>query len=176
MKNKNDRKKEHKSENLEEINDELGHVDQQNHENQGQDADALEQRIAELEDQYKRAVADYRNLEKRVAEERLEFIKFANKELLERLLPAFDTLFLAERYVKDDGLKLTIKSLADALEQVGVTRVETVGKEFDPSTMECVETVDGDEGKVTEEVRPGFKLADRTLRAALVKVGVENKN
>ncbi len=137
----------------------------------------LEQRIAELEDQYKRAVADYRNLEKRVAEDRLEFIKFANKELLERLLPAFDTLFLAERYVQDDGLKLTIKSLADALEQVGVTRVQTVGNDFDPETMECVETVDGEEeNKVVEEIRPGFVLSGRTLRAALVKVGSTKQN
>lgn len=133
----------------------------------------LEQKIAELEDQYKRAVADYRNLEKRVADERLEFIKFANKELLERLLPAFDTLFLAEKYVQDDGLKLTIKSLADALEQVGVSRVNTIGNEFDPETMECVETVDGEENKVIEEIRPGFLLANKTLRAALVKVGKE---
>ncbi len=137
--------------------------------------DELEQKISELDDQYKRAIADYRNLEKRVAEDRLEFIKFANKELLDRLLPAFDTLFLAEKYVQDDGLKLTIKSLSDALEQVGVKRVDTTGNKFDPQTMECVETVEGEEGKVTEEVRPGFMLADKTLRPALVKVGKEKK-
>lgn len=175
MSNKQDNKNEKQFENIEESQDELDQVEQQAKVGKNKIKE-LEEKIEELDDQYKRAVADYRNLEKRVAEERLDFIKFANKELLERLLPAFDTLFLAERYVKDDGLKLTIKSLADALKQVGVTRVETVGKEFDPATMECVETVEGEEGKVTEEVRPGFKLADRILRAALVKVGVENKN
>jgi molecular chaperone GrpE len=126
---------------------------------------------AELEDQFKRAVADYRNLEKRVIEERAEFIKFANRELLERLLPAFDALFLAEKYIQDDGLKLTIKSLYDALDQIGVKRVESVGKKFDASKMDCVETVDGESEEVIEEVRPGFTLYERTLRPALVKVG-----
>jgi len=133
-----------------------------------------QQRIAELEDQYMRAVADYQNLEKRVAQERLEFIKFANKELLERLLPSFDTLLLAEKYVQDDGLKLTIKTLYDALEQIGVKRVKTVGESFNPDTMECIETVESSEHSdqeiVVEEVRPGFTLHEKTLRPALVKV------
>lgn len=133
--------------------------------------ESLEAKVVELEDNWKRAVADYRNLEKRVAEERVEFVKFANKELMERLLPAFDTLFLAEKYVQDDGLKLTIKSLNDALEQVGVNRVKTVGEEFDALTMECVETVDGEENKVVEEVRPGYTMFEKTIRPAMVKVG-----
>lgn len=136
----------------------------------------LTAKVAELEDQYLRAVADYRNLEKRVAEERLEYIKFANRELLERLLPSFDTLFLAEKYVQDDGLKLTIKTLYDALDQVGVKRIETVGKKFNPAIMECVETVEGEEEIVTDEVRPGFTLFEKTLRPALVKVGKGKNN
>ncbi len=140
------------------------------------DADPVEvdesaQKIAELEDRYMRAIADYRNLEKRVQEERIEFIKFANKELLERLLPSFDTLFLAEKYIQDDGLKLTVKSLYDALEQIGVKRVQTVGMAFEAATMDCVETVDGDENKVIEEIRPGFVYYEKTLRPAMVKVG-----
>ena len=136
----------------------------------------VDPKVAEFEDKYLRAVADYRNLEKRVAEERLEYIKFANRELLERLLPSFDTLFLAERYVQDDGLKLTIKTLYDALDQVGVKRVETESKRFNPDTMECIETVDGEEEMVIEEVRPGFTLFEKTLRPALVKVGSAKQN
>lgn len=135
------------------------------------EVEELKNKVTELENQYMRAVADYRNLEKRVAEDRLEYIKFANKEMLDRLLPSFDTLFLAEKYVQDDGLKLTIKTLYDAFGQIGVTKVETVGKEFNPDIMECVETVEGAENTVIEEVRPGFTLFDKTLRPALVKVG-----
>lgn len=131
----------------------------------------LQQKCEELEDNWKRAVADYRNLEKRVSEERAEFIKFANRELLDRLLPAFDTLFLAERYIADDGLKLTVKSLYDAFEQIGIKRIETVGKTFNPEQMDCVETVEGEDQKVVEEIRPGFMLYEKTIRPALVKVG-----
>lgn len=136
----------------------------------------IELKVAALQDQYMRAVADYRNLEKRVAEERLEYIKFANRELLERLLPSFDTLFLAEKYVQDDGLKLTIKSLYDALDQVGVKRIQTIGKKFNPDIMECIETVEGKEDEVVEEIRPGFTLFEKTLRPALVKVGKGENN
>jgi molecular chaperone GrpE len=148
------------------------HKKKEKHENETEQQEVeSEQKILELEDKYLRAVADYRNLEKRVAEERLEYIKFANRELLERLLPSFDTLFLAEKYVQDDGLKLTIKTLYDALDQVGVKRVQTLDQDFNPDTMACIETVAGQENKVIEEIRPGFMLFEKTIRPALVKVG-----
>jgi molecular chaperone GrpE len=140
------------------------------------EVEALQKKVTDMENQYMRAVADYRNLEKRVAEERLEYIKFANRELLDRLLPSFDTLFLAEKYVQDDGLKLTIKTLYDSLDQIGVKRVETVGKDFNPGIMECIETVEGKENSVVEEIRPGFTLFEKTLRPALVKVGKKTQS
>src|SRR4051812_7600503 len=55
----------------------------------------LKERIEDLENQLMRAVADYRNLEKRFEDEKREYVKFANRDLLIRLIPAFDTLFLA---------------------------------------------------------------------------------
>jgi len=131
----------------------------------------IEKKLLELEDQLKRSVADFQNLEKRVAEERKHLIKYANYELLSSLLPAFDSLFLAEKYIEDEGLKYTVKSVKDALENVGVQRIETEGKDFDASTMDCVETIEGNEGKVLEEVRPGFMLYDKVIRPASVKVG-----
>lgn len=140
------------------------------------ETDSLEQKVSDLEDQLKRAVADYRNLEKRVEDERRDVIKFANRELLSTLLPAFDMLFLAEKYVSDDGLKITIKSLNDSLSNVGVTRVDTIEKEFDPHTMDAVESVDGPENIVVEEVRPGFELYGKLLRPAVVKVGKGENN
>jgi molecular chaperone GrpE len=71
---------------------------------------------------------------------------------------------------------LTIKTLYDALDQVGVKRIETVGKAFNPGIMECIETVEGEEDNVVEEVRPGFTLFEKTLRPALVKVGASKLN
>ena len=83
----------------------------------------LENRIAELEEQLKRAVADYRNLERRSSDERIEAIKFANKQLIEALLPAFDTLFLAGKYTTDESIKLTIMRITEVLKENGIEKI-----------------------------------------------------
>lgn len=131
----------------------------------------LKDRIEDLENQLKRAVADYRNLEKRFEEEKRETLKFANKDLLLRLIPAFDTLFLAEKHVQDEGLRLTIRHLHDVLRDVGVERVKTEGEMFNPECMEAVTTGEGEENKVLEELRPGYALFGKIIRPAQVKVG-----
>src|SRR3990172_4986254 len=116
-------------------------------------AEELEKRVLDLGDQLKRAVADYRNLEKRFEEEKREVILFANKDLLLKLLPAFDTLFLAEKHVVDEGLKLSIEKLKSALQEAGVERIKTIGEVFNPNMMECIGTTEGEDNKVTEETR-----------------------
>lgn len=133
----------------------------------------LEAKNTELEDQLKRAVADYRNLENRNREEKLDFIKFANKNLIEQLLPAFDTLMLAEKYTDDQNLKITVKHILEVLKNAGIERVETVGKDYKADTMEAIEVVKGDNDKVIEETQPGFTLFGKVLRPARVKVGGE---
>lgn len=131
----------------------------------------LEQKIEDLEDQLKRAVADYRNLEIRQREERIEFVKFANKNLIESLLPAFDTLLLADKYTEDQNLKITVKHVLDVLKQAGIEKVETIGKEYNPETMEAIDVVEGPENEVIEEAQPGFIMSGKTIRPARVKVG-----
>lgn len=133
--------------------------------------DELEEKIKELDDQLKRAVADYRNLEKRFDEERRSIIKFANRDLLLRLIPSFDTLFLAEKYIKDDGIKLTVKSLKDALKDAGVENISVDGEAFNPEVMEAIAVVEGEDGMVLEELRPGYMLNGKLIRPAQVKVG-----
>lgn len=133
----------------------------------------LKEKVEELENQVKRTLADYRNLENRVSQERGEWIVKSNKDLLLHLLPVLDTLILVEKHLKDknEGLSLSIKQFLDILKDEGVIRIETEDKSFDPALMECVETIEGEEGKVIEEVRPGYLLNEQVLRAALVKVG-----
>lgn len=130
-----------------------------------------EKALANLENQLKRALADYQNLEKRIAEEKSSWIKIANKDLLLRLLPGLDNLILAEKHTQDEGVKLSIKHFLDILENEGVKRIETVGKTFDPNLMEAITTQEGEEGKVLEEVRSGYMLYDSVLRPAQVIVG-----
>lgn len=141
--------------------------------------DKLREENEKLENQLKRALADYQNLEKRVAEDRQNWIKLANRELLIRLLPTLDALLLAEKHTKDEGISLSIKNFMNALREEEVEKIETKGKEFDPLIMECVQTVEVDpstgsgqeEGKVIEEVKPGYMLHNKVLRPAQVIVG-----
>jgi molecular chaperone GrpE len=131
----------------------------------------LQKSIEEFEGKYKRALADYQNLQKRVTEEKGEWIRSANKDLLLRLLPVLDTLMMAEKHLQDQGLQVSINQFLDILKGEGVIRVKTVGVEFDPFTMECVTTEEGEENKVLEELRAGYMLYDKVLRPAQVKVG-----
>jgi len=135
------------------------------------EVEQLLQRIADLEEQLKRTVADYRNQEKRFEDEKHEFVKFANRELLIKLIPSFDTLFLAEKHVADEGIRITIKHLQDAFKDVGVERINAEGEMFNPEKMEVVTTIHGEENKVLEELRPGYMLNGKLLRPAQVTVG-----
>lgn len=132
--------------------------------------DKKDQKTEELENQVKRTLADYQNLEKRVAEEKGEWVKMANKDLLLELLPVLDNLSLAQKHIQDEGLNLSVKQFLDVLQRVGVEKIDTQNQTFDPSTMEVVEKT-GDGEKVTEELRAGYKLFGKILRPAQVKVG-----
>ncbi len=130
--------------------------------------------LENLENQLKRALADYQNLEKRIAEEKASWIKLANKTLLLKLLPGLDSLLLAQKHTEDEGIKLSVKHFLDILEGEGVLRIETLDKDFDPNLMEAVSTASGQEGKVVEEVRSGYTLNGQILRPAQVVVGKAN--
>lgn len=138
---------------------------------QEEDIEELELKLEEAENKYRRALADYHNLQKRVQEEKTDWIRAANKELLLRMLPVLDTLMMANKHVEDAGLKVSINQFLDTLKAEGVTKIKTVGEEFNPHLMDCVQTVDGDENKVIEEARPGYMIYDKVLRPAQVIVG-----
>lgn len=138
----------------------------------------LEKQIADLEEQLKRALADYQNLQRRVLSEKSDLVKYANQELLKKLLPSFDNLYLAEKYIEDEGVKLTVQKLTENLKDEGVKKIDVLDKKFDPDTMECIEVVEKSSSSdpekkdlVVEEVRPGFMLFDKVIRPAQVKVG-----
>lgn len=130
-----------------------------------------QEEVKHIENQLKRALADYQNLEKRIQTEKQDWIRLANKDLLLRLLPGLDSLLLAEKHTSDEGVKISIKHFLDIFNEIGVKKIETVGKDFDPNLMEAVATTTGEEGKVVEEVKSGFALFDSVLRPAQVVVG-----
>lgn len=131
----------------------------------------LKKQIGDFENKYRRALADYQNLQKRTLEEKSEWIRSANKDLLLRILTVLDTLILAFQHSQDKNVQVSIQQFLDVLKSEGVVKIETVGQKFDPNTMEAIAADEGDDGVVLEELRVGFMLYDRLLRAAQVKVG-----
>ncbi|HSW47638.1 MAG TPA: nucleotide exchange factor GrpE [Candidatus Saccharimonadales bacterium] len=131
----------------------------------------LKQKLEVSDNSYKRALADYQNLQKRVNEQRSELILSANKDLLLRILSVLDTLVLAQKHDGSEGLKVSISKFLDVLKAEGVSKIETVGKQFNPEIMEAISTEEGKDGEVLEEIQTGYLLNDKLLRAALVKVG-----
>ena len=127
--------------------------------------------IENLNNQLKRALADYQNLEKRIASEKGEWIRIANKDLLLKLLPGLDNLILAKKHTQDEGVKISIKHFLDILEQVGVQKINTENADFDPNLMEAIASRDGEEGKIIEETRAGYTINGQVLRPAQVVVG-----
>jgi len=131
----------------------------------------LEGRIQELENNWKRAVADYRNLERRTAEEQVAFASFANQILLRELLPVLDALESAVDHLKDEGLGLAVTKFKNILGDFNVREIDVAEKIFDATIMEAIETVDGEENKVVAVTEKGYMIGDRILRPARVKVG-----
>ena len=131
--------------------------------------------IPEVQDEWKnkylRALADYQNLEKRSMEEKAEIRKFAAEVVVMRLLPVIDTLSKAKAHLQDPGLDLAIKEFDTALAELGVKKLDVVGKPFNPHEMECIEVVAGEDNIVVEEALPGYKLHEKIIRVAQVKVG-----
>jgi molecular chaperone GrpE len=133
--------------------------------------DDCQKQIEEWKNKYLRALADYQNLERRTTEEKQQIRQYASEAVLQRLLPVVDTFKRAGVHIKDAGFDLALKELDAVLDERGVTRIETLGKPFNPHEMECVEVAEGDDGIVIEETLPGYRLKDRVLRVAQVKVG-----
>lgn len=130
-----------------------------------------EEETIDWKSKYLRALADYQNLEKRTQQEKQQIRKYAAETVTARLLPALDTLTKASTHIKDTGLELALKELSAVLAEQGVEKIEVVGKPFDPHRMECIEVVAGADNIVIEELLPGYRLHDKILRVAQVKVG-----
>ncbi len=131
----------------------------------------LDKRVSDLENQLKRTLADYANLEKRIEKEKKEFVKFSNAVLLDKLLSVLDNLERAERHLKNKGLTMAVDQMKLVMQNEGVTEIKAKGKEFDAEAMDCSEVVEGPENVVVEVVEKGYKLNDKVLRPTKVRVG-----
>ncbi|AKM79772.1 MAG: Protein GrpE [Candidatus Beckwithbacteria bacterium GW2011_GWB1_47_15] len=124
-----------------------------------------------LENQLKRAVADYQNLKKRFDSEKLDYVKFANAVLLDKFLSVFDDLERAQIHLKDAGLNLVVTNFKNLLDSEGVAEIKVKGLAFDPTTMDCAELSAGPKDQVVKVIVKGYTLNGKVLRPARVKVG-----
>lgn len=133
---------------------------------------SMEDQIVELDLKWKRALADYQNLEKRNRDQQSLLTQLASLSIVERLLPIYDHLVLAANHINDPGLLMVVKQFSDALEAEGVTEIKALGLPYDARTMECVEQVPGEKNIVMEINNQGFTIGSRVIRPARVKVGI----
>ena len=132
----------------------------------------LETKVVELDNNWKRALADYKNLERRTAQEKLEVIEFSNSVLIDNMLPVLDNFEMIEQHSDDMGIKMSIKEFKQILNNAGLKEVEvSTNDEFDHTTMDAVETVDGPKNKVVEVLRKGYLYKEKLIRPVSVKVG-----
>lgn len=125
----------------------------------------------ELENQLKRALADYQNLERRVSEERQLLGQLSTALIIEKFLPVLDNLEAAQAHLNDQGLALVIKQFKDVLSSEDVTEIEADGAQFDPNLHEAVETTEGtDEGSIVKILAKGYKMEGKVIRPAKVVV------
>ena len=128
---------------------------------------------------WQRAQADFSNYKKRIEQERSEAVKFANAMLIVTLLPALDDFERAMSSIPTslagftwfEGARLIQRKLQAILQAQGVTEIPTEGQAFDPTIHDAVTHGPGEEGKVIEELQKGYRLHNRVIRPALVRVG-----
>lgn len=133
--------------------------------------DTLQQQLNQMENNWKRALADYQNLVRRTQQQQQLLSQLACITLIERVLPVLDHLKLASQHLKDAGLDMIVKQLNEALAAENVEEIIAANQSFDPVTMEATEQINGEKNKVIEIVTAGYRIGDRIIRPAKVKVG-----
>jgi molecular chaperone GrpE len=146
----------------------------------------LKERAAKADehwDRLLRTTADFDNFKKRAAREKQEAIKFANENLIQKLIPVLDGLDMALASAQatqaeagqslQAGFSMIGQQLRSALADAGLEEVDATGKVFDPNLHEAVsqqEAAGVPEGQVIQQLRKGYKLRERLLRPASVIV------
>ena len=144
------------------------------------DVAALQQTLADAENRYLRLAADFENFRRRKDQELVDSRRYASEEAAAALLPVLDNLRRAVEHAPEadaddrflNGLHLVVREFEAALERIGVTPVPGVGETFDPAVHEAVSGEEGDveQDTVIDVLLPGYRLHDRLLRPAIVRV------
>ena len=148
-------------------------AEEQEAENENE-TDSLKAQLAEANDKYLRLAAEYDNFRKRSAKEKSDAYADAYSDAIKALLPLADALDKANEFnPEDEGIKALSKLLTDTLAKIGVTPIESDGKEFDPNLHNAImHEEDGSMGEnlVAQTFQKGYLLGEKVIRHAMVKV------
>jgi len=166
-------------------------MEEENTRNKQQETNDKKQEMSELEecnkkcDEYlnnwKRSAADFINYKKEEMERMAMLAKYAKEDTIFKILPILDSFYLAEKQMPEElanhnwvvGFLQTKKQIDTFLQKEGIEKIEVIDKPFDPEIMEAVEEVEHKEMQpniVIEEVQKGYRMDDKVLRPAKVKI------
>lgn len=148
-------------------------AEEQEAENENE-TDSLKAQLAEANDKYLRLAAEYDNFRKRSAKEKSDAYADAYSDAVKALLPLADALDKANEFnPEDEGIKALSKLLTDTFSKIGVTPIESDGKEFDPNLHNAImheEDESMGENLVAQTFQKGYLLGEKVIRHAMVKV------
>jgi molecular chaperone GrpE len=143
------------------------------------DVEELRRERDTLQDRLLRTAAEFDNYRKRVERDRREVSDLAVADAVQDLLPVIDNLERALQAAPAEndplrkGVEMIHRQMMDVLRKRGVKTIDVLGADFDPNIHQAVAHEDSEthrEGEVMEELQRGYRLGDRLLRAAMVKV------
>lgn len=140
--------------------------------------ESLKTQVSQQEDKYLRLAAEYENYRRRTAKEKEAIWSDAKGDAAAAFLPVYDNL---ERALKQEtadeaykkGVEMTMNQLKAVLEKLGITEIEALGQSFDPNVHNAVMHIEDEnfgENTVAEVFQAGFKLGEKVIRFAMVKV------
>lgn len=132
----------------------------------------------ELNDRYKRLLAEFENYKKRSAKEKESIYGMITGDVVTTMLPIMDNLEKAvsaktEDTQYQDGVALVARQFQEALKNLGLEEIETVGKRFDPEFHEAVSHIQDEtkgEQEIVQEYRKGYKIGNKVVRHSMVIV------
>ena len=144
--------------------------------------DQLTKEKDELEDKYLRAEAEMANMQTRYKKEQEQLLKYQSQRLATAVLPVIDNLNRALEIEVDDeasknlkqGVEMVAKDLSKAFTDNEITKIESLGKKFNPTLHQAVKSVPAEDGQepetIVEVFQDGYMLKDRVLRPAMLVV------
>lgn len=176
--------------NKKDIKDKVNEIPEEDEMNQTQDEEAAfvagaasdiesAQQIGELTAHLQRLQAEFDNYRRRAADQQASILNMAKEDVILQLLPLIDNVDRALGHVPPElsdnawakGVAGVAKQASDTFTNIGVSKIETVGQPFDHNSMEAIAAEgEGDQEVVSEELQAGYKLGEKVIRPAMVKV------